>query len=169
MGFIHVYTGDGKGKTTAAVGLALRALGAGKRVYFAQFMKSILSHEIEMLLKINKNIIIDREWSGGFVVGKPTKEQIGCVKRELKRVEKAFLKDFDVIICDEILVTIIFNILSEEDILNLLEKKPKEIELILTGRGATKNIIEKADLVTNMQKIKHYLDRGIKAREGIEF
>ncbi len=168
MGFVHVYTGDGKGKTTAAVGLALRALGAQKRVYFAQFMKSILSNEIKMLLK-NRNIIVDREWSGGFVIDKPTKEQIECVKNQSKRVKKAFLKDFNVIICDEILVTTLFGILKEEDILNIIEEKPKDIELILTGRGATKNIIKKADLVTYMKKIKHYFDRGVKAREGIEF
>ncbi len=169
MGFIHIYTGDGKGKTTAAVGLTLRALGAGKKVYFSQFMKALPSHEIEMLQKCSENIVIDREWDGKFIVDKPSARQIKMVKDQLGRVLKAFKKDFEIIVCDEIIVTTVFGILKENDILDLMEKKPDGVELILTGRGATKKMIAKADLVTQMKKIKHYFDKGVKAREGIEF
>lgn len=167
MGFIHIYTGDGKGKTTAAVGLALRALGAKKRVYFFQFMKAWESHEIELLQKLG--VIVDREWDGEFIKNTPSKKQLQMVKNQYKRVFKVFEKSFDIVILDEILVTLHFNLLNEKDILDILDKKPKETELILTGRGATQTLIEKADLVTDMKKIKHYFDRGVEAREGIEY
>ncbi len=169
MGYIHIYTGDGKGKTTATVGLVLRALGAGKRVYFSQFMKAKPSKEIDMFMSCSENIVIDRRWPGGFVVGEPTKEQIKSIKNQFERVKKAFSKNFDIVVCDEIFVAASLGILKEEEILKLMSKKPKELELVLTGRGATQKMIQKADLVTEMKKIKHYFDKGIKAREGIEF
>ena len=167
MGYVHIYTGDGKGKTTAAIGLALRAVGAKKRVFIFQFMKAWISHEIEILK--NFGVIVDREWDGSFIKSEPSKKQLKMVKNQYKRVFKAFEKNFDIIVLDEILVTLIYGLLSEEDIVKLIDKKPKNIELILTGRGATKKIIEKSDLVTEMKKIKHYFDKGVMAREGIEY
>ncbi len=164
---IHIYTGDGKGKTTAAVGLTLRAYGAGKRVIFFQFMKAWPSHEITMLERLG--VIIDRSWDGKFIHKEPTIRQKEMVQNQYRRVFSSFQKPFDMIVLDEILVACSFHLLREEDILALMQEVPREKELVLTGRGATKRVMEAADLVTEMRKIKHYFDKGVLAREGIEF
>ncbi|WP_281951227.1 cob(I)yrinic acid a,c-diamide adenosyltransferase [Nitrosophilus kaiyonis] len=167
MGFVHIYTGDGKGKTTAAIGLALRAVGAKKRVFIFQFMKAWISHEIEILKSLG--VIVDREWDGNFIKTHPSKKQFQMVKNQYERVFNAFEKSFDLIILDEILVAFLYGLLSEEEIIKVIDEKPKNVELILTGRGATEKMIKKADLVTYMKKIKHYFDKGVNAREGIEY
>ncbi len=164
---IQIYTGDGKGKTTAAVGLALRALGAGKRVAFFQFMKAWVSHEIALLQKCGA--LINREWDGTFVNDKPISKQIRMVRRQYGNALKILEKGFDVVVLDEIIVTLHWGLLREEDIAKLMQKAPKEMELILTGRGATPRLIELADLVTHMDKVKHYFDKGVQARVGIEY
>ena len=113
--------------------------------------------------------LVDRSWDGGFVRDAPTPKQLRLVRNQYERVFKLYKKGFDLVILDEILVTIHFSILGEEDILRLIEARPKECELILTGRGATSRLIAAADLVTEMKKIKHYFDQGIQARRGIEY
>ena len=165
---IQIYTGEGKGKTTAAVGLTIRAIGHGKRVYFAQFMKAWPTGELEILQRLD-GVIIDRSWDGYFVKGEPTPLQKGLVKEQYRRIFAAFCKPFDLIVCDEIIVTHLFGLLEERDILELMEALPHSKELVLTGRGATTAMIQKADLVSYIQKIKHYFDKGMQAREGIEF
>ncbi len=165
---IQIYTGEGKGKTTAAVGLTIRAVGHGKRVYFAQFMKAWPTGELEILQQLD-GVIIDRSWDGHFVKDEPTPLQIRLVKAQYQRILAAFFKPFDLIVCDEIIVTHLFGLLEEGEILELMEALPKDKELVLTGRGATVAMIQKADLVSHIQKIKHYFDKGVRAREGIEF
>ena len=164
---VQIYTGDGKGKTTAAVGVALRSLAAGRRVALFQFMKAWPSGEVQMLQRLGA--LVDRSWDGSFVRDAPTPKQLRLVRNQYERVFKLYKKGFDLVILDEILVTIHFSILGEEDILRLIEARPKECELILTGRGATSRLIAAADLVTEMKKIKHYFDQGIQARCGIEY
>jgi len=162
---IQIYTGDGKGKTTAAVGLAVRAVGAGKKVTFFQFMKGRLSHEVEVLAKLG--VLVDREWNGAFVVGEPSEEQKRMVQLQYHRAIKALGGVYDLVVLDEVIVAMHLGLLSEAQLLQLFEIA--RCELVLTGRGATKALIDRADLVTEMKKIKHYFDRGVEAREGFEF
>lgn len=165
---IQIYTGDGKGKTTAAIGLAIRALGAGRRVYFAQFMKGWDTSELHILQDL-ENIVIDRNWDGSFIVGKPSPKQIEMVQKQLLRIQCALRMHFDLIVCDEIIVAFHFGMIEEDELLSLMESLPRGKELVLTGRGASEGLIKKADLVTEMKKIKHYFDAGVEARKGIEF
>ncbi|MRI58650.1 MAG: cob(I)yrinic acid a,c-diamide adenosyltransferase [Epsilonproteobacteria bacterium] len=162
---IQIYTGDGKGKTTAAAGLALRAVGAGKKVAFFQFMKGRESGEVAMLSRLG--VVVDREWDGAFVVGEPTEDQRRMVQLQYHRVIKAVGGLYDLVVLDEIIVALGFGLLRKEQVLRLFEIG--RCELVLTGRGATKELIDRADLVTEMKKIKHYFDKGVAAREGIEF
>ncbi|BCD61805.1 cob(I)alamin adenosyltransferase [Nitratiruptor sp. YY08-26] len=162
---IQIYTGDGKGKTTAAVGLAIRAVGARKRVLFMQFMKGMHSSEIVVMQSLG--IEVDREWDGKFIIDAPSHEQKAMVQRQYIRAKEALQKSYDLIVLDEIIVAMHFKLLHEEEIIELM--KIAQCELVLTGRGATKKLIETADLVTEMKKIKHYFDAGVAAREGFEF
>ncbi len=130
-------------------------------------MKSWKSYEIEILKNLGVNV--DREWNGGFIIKEPSKEQIFIVRDQYKRVFEVYKRNFDLLILDEIVATLHFGLLKEDDILELMSKKLQELELVLTGRGATQKMIQKADLVTEMKKIKHYFDKGIQAREGIEY
>ncbi len=161
----QIYTGDGKGKTTAAVGLSIRAYGAGKRVAFFQFMKALKSHEVDVMERLG--IYVDREWDGKFIRKSPTPLQIKMVKNQYKRAREAVKNGYDLVVLDEIIVAAYFKVLMEDEILFIMEEA--KCELVLTGRGATQKMIERAELVTYMKKIKHYFDEGVKAREGFEF
>lgn len=168
-GFIHIYTGNGKGKTTAAVGLTVRAMGNGLKVLFVQFMKGAPTGELEILEKFPDLVDIYR-CSTGFIYDRAADSQIETVKRCLKDIEEKIKKNhYDIIVFDELSVAINTGLLSRSDAERLLQLKPEKAELIITGRGAPHWLIEKADLVTEMKKLKHYFDRGIKARKGIEY
>ncbi len=168
-GFVHVYTGNGKGKTTAAVGLALRAIGAGMSVYIAQFIKKKPSNEMKALESFGAKVKI-RQFGKGFVIGKPSPGDIKIAKKGLEEAEEAILSgEFRVIILDEANMAIQSGLLEIEELLEIIKKKPEEIELIITGRDADENLIEAADLVTEMREVKHYHIKGIKARKGIEY
>lgn len=163
---IHVYTGNGKGKTTAAIGLAVRAYGRKKRVKIIQFMKSGGYGEITALKKLG----IDVEQFGRteFVNrDNPEREDIELAERALARAFSA-LPLCDLLVLDEINVAIDYKLIELEDVLKLMEKA-KNIELVLTGRYAKEEIIERADYVTEMREIKHPYRKGIEGREGIEF
>jgi len=163
---IHVYTGNGKGKTTAAIGLAIRAIGRGKRVKIVQFMKKGGYGEIIALKKLG--IDVEQFGRAEFVNrDNPEREDIELAEKALKRAEELLL-DCDLLILDEINVAIDYNLITLEDVLKLIEKA-KNIELVLTGRYARDEIIDKADYVTEMKEIKHPYRRGIEGREGIEF
>lgn len=170
-GYIQVYTGNGKGKTTAALGLALRAAGRGLRTYIAQFLKGQPTGEIEAAKRLAGLIHIDQFGREGFITVKdgPDDEDIARAKAGLARALEAMLSgDYRIVVLDEINTAVHFNILPEKDVLDLLDKRPAGIELVLTGRYAPSSFIDRADLVTEMKEIKHYFDRGVKAREGIE-
>jgi cob(I)alamin adenosyltransferase len=167
-GYIQVYTGNGKGKTTACLGLAVRAAGAGLKVYIAQFLKNGDYSEIKALSKF-ENITIEQFGMGKFVKGRPSKEEIAAGKAGyLKLCEILKENKHDVVIAEEGNVAVMCNILSEKEILDLMDIKPDSVEFVITGRGATEAIIEKADLVTEMKEIKHYYQKGVTARVGIE-
>jgi len=167
-GYIQVYTGNGKGKTTASLGLALRAAGAGLKVYIAQFLKNGDYSEIKALSRF-ENITIEQFGMGKFVRGNPSEEDMAAGKAGYMKLSEILKENqYDVVIAEEGNVAVMCNILSEKEILSLMEMKPDNVELVITGRGATAAIIEKADLVTEMQEIKHYYQKGVTARVGIE-
>jgi len=167
-GYVQVYTGNGKGKTTASIGLAVRAAGAGLNVYIVQFLKKGNYSEIKALEKF-KNITIEQYGLGKFVKGKPSDEDVAAgAAGYLKLCDILRENKYDVVIAEEANVAVMCNLISEKKLLELIDMKPENIELLITGRGATDAVIEKADLVTEMKEIKHYYKQGVTARVGIE-
>ena len=168
-GFIHVYTGEGKGKTTAALGLALRAAGAGLRVYVGQFLKKGDFSELNSLKMLEKYITIEqfgRPRKVGEIINEQDKQY---AVKGLQRIEEIMAQgEYRVIVLDEINVAINYQLLEEDKVISLLQKRPKGQEVILTGRHAPFGIIKLADLVSEIRAVKHYHDQGVLAREGIE-
>ena len=168
-GYIHIYTGDGKGKTTAALGLALRAVGAGFKVFFAQFMKGTRCSEHASLLCLSGSITIRQYGDVSFIKAAPSKEEMESAKKGLKEAEDAMLSgQYQVVVLDEANVAIKYHLFSAEDLLDFIRLKPENIELVITGRDADPRIIDAADLVTEMREVKHYYKNGVMARNGIE-
>ena len=168
MGYIQVYTGNGKGKTTAALGLALRAICAGKKVYIGQFIKGMAYSELTAT-NFLPGLTIEQFGRDCFIRNKPTDEDIEIAGKGLERSREILLSgDYDLVILDEINVALYYQLFSEQSVLQLMDVKPPSTELVLTGRYAPDNIIQRADLVTEMQEIKHYYMKGVSARKGIE-
>jgi cob(I)alamin adenosyltransferase len=166
---IQVYTGEGKGKTTAAFGLALRAAGAGLKVYIGQFLKKGDFSEINALKKIEE-IKIEQFGSGSFVMGKPKEEDIKPAKEAFAKVKEIISGGgYDVIILDEINVAVSSGLIKLDELIGLIKGFPAGKELILTGRNADDKIKKIADLVSEIKEVKHYFKKGVKARKGIEF
>ncbi len=168
-GYIQIYTGDGKGKTTAAVGLTIRALGAGLKVAFVQFFKPGTSSEIKILKNFSSQVYYKNFGRRKFVIGEITpdfKEIILKGWNEVKTIITS--KNYDVVVLDEIIYAVNWEIIDLKEFLEVLKNKPQSVELIITGRNAPEKLIEIADLVTEMKKIKHYIDKGVLARKGIE-
>ncbi|MFQ5891698.1 MAG: cob(I)yrinic acid a,c-diamide adenosyltransferase [Candidatus Methanofastidiosia archaeon] len=167
-GLIHIYTGNGKGKTTAALGLSMRALGHEFRVYIIQFMKEGYPYgELVVLQKLG--IEIERFGRGHFIRDKPSTKDVELAEKALERAREVLKSQmYDLVILDEINVAIHFGLLSKEEVLELLREKPDATELVLTGRFAPKELIEVADYVTEMVEVKHPYRKGMKARDGIE-
>ena len=171
IGQFQVYTGDGKGKTTAALGLALRAAGAGLRVYFGQFMKDGKTGEYEALRHVPGITIEPFDSGRGLLIGRETEAaDLASAKAGLEKVRAALTGGgYDLVIADEIHCALMCGLLAEQDLLGLADARPDHVELVFTGRGATAAILEKADLVTEMRAVKHYYrDKGLPARAGIE-
>lgn len=165
---IHVYTGTGKGKTTAALGLAVRAAGAGLPVYIAQFLKCGPYSEVKALKKIKK-IKIEQFGRRCFIKRKPTLKDILAAQKGLQKAKKIILsRKYKLVILDEINVAIYFKLVTLDDLLNLLRICPIKTELVLTGRRAHPKVIAVADLVSDIREVKHYFSCGVKARKGIE-
>jgi cob(I)alamin adenosyltransferase len=170
-GFIQIYTGHGKGKTTAALGLAVRAAGHGKKTYIGQFLKGQDYGELHSLKKLGSLITIEQFGRDTFihVTEETDPEDVAMVLEGLMTCMKAMLSGkYDVIILDEINVAIYFKLIAEEEIHKFLDRKPEHVEVILTGRFAPEALIARADLVTEMKEIKHYYTRNVRARDGIE-
>ena len=169
-GFIHVYTGNGKGKTTAALGLALRATGAGKSVFFAQFVKGKTYSEIKAIQEHIPSIELHQYGKQCFITQAPSPEDIAAARAGLAAVEEVILAGkHNMVILDEACIAIYFNLFSSRDLIRVLKHKPLSMEIIITGRYATSDLTEFADLVTEMKEIKHYYSAGVEARRGIEF
>jgi cob(I)alamin adenosyltransferase len=170
-GYIQIYTGKGKGKTTAAIGQAVRASGFGLRSYIVQFMKEFPYNEHKSLKYLSERITVEQFAGDEFVYKKepPGKKEIDKAHRGLAAAKAKMLSGkYDLIILDEVCVSICFGLFSDEEILTFMKQKPENVELILTGRYCPDKLIDKADLVTEMKEIKHYYQEGIKARRGIE-
>ena len=168
---VHIYCGDGKGKTTAAVGLSVRAAGAGKRVVFAQFFKSGESSEIGSLRQLEGISLrhcksVNKRFARMTVA---EKAQAGEAHRAFFREIVETAKSADLVVFDEVLSAVRRGTVPEEMVLAFLKEKPETLEVVLTGRGPTEALLAAADYVTEMRKVKHPFDRGIAAREGIEF
>jgi cob(I)alamin adenosyltransferase len=168
-GYVQVYTGDGKGKTTAALGLALRAAGAGLRVFVAQFIKGMEYSEQRALVKLADAITIKQYGRGCFIQGEPTEQDRAAARAGLEEVRCIIVSgEYQVVILDEANIAAHFGLFSVGDLLGVIEAKPPGVELVITGRRAHPDLIERADLVTEMREVKHYYQRGVQAREGIE-
>ncbi|MEI6809243.1 MAG: cob(I)yrinic acid a,c-diamide adenosyltransferase [bacterium] len=168
-GFTQIYTGDGKGKTTAALGLIVRATGAGLRVYFAQFLKGGKSAEIRTLQERFPDVTVEAFGSGRLIRGKPTSGEIDSARQGLVRIgEVLSSRRYDVVIADELNVVVAMGMIGVKEVLALIRDKPDSVEFILTGRSADKRLCKAADLVTEVRCIKHYYCRGVAARKGIE-
>lgn len=166
---IQVYTGDGKGKTTAALGLALRASGHQLRTYIGQFMKSQPTGE-HLALQDHSLITIEQYGDPGFIrQGDVRPEHILHARRGLERARQAMLSGrYDIVILDEVNVSIWFGLLTVEEVLVFLEQRPSNVEVVLTGRRAPQAIMDRADLVSEIRELKHYHTQGVPARRGIE-
>ena len=173
LGLVQIFWGDGKGKTTAALGTALRACGNGYNVHLVQFMKNgAQDHEIEhpgeiKALEQFSNFTYKRFGAGSWIIGKPKQHHIDKVNEALDYLKESLQNEnYDIIIADEILYTIQLSLLQENQIIDLIKNKPKNKELILTGSHIPyPNIFELADLVTEVKKHKHPYDKGIMARK----
>lgn len=169
-GYIQIYTGNGKGKTTAAFGLALRAVGAGKKAFIAQFVKGQIYSEIHAVQQFLPSVTVKQYGLDCFIIKSPTQADIDIARKGFEEVSKIILSGaYDVVILDEANIALYYKLFSLEALIDLLKKKPVETEIIITGRYAPQVLIELADLVTEMKDIKHYYSNGVSARIGIEF
>ena len=169
-GYIQVYTGNGKGKTTAAFGQALRALGAGFTVFIGQFVKGKMYHENETITKYLKNITVKQYGLGCFIVDAPTDKDIETAQNGLEEMKNIIQCGvYDMVIMDEVNIALYYKLIDIEEIVELMKNKPGQVELILTGRYAPQEIMDLANLVTDMREVKHHYQKGIPARKGIEY
>jgi cob(I)alamin adenosyltransferase len=169
-GFIHVYTGDGKGKTTAAIGLGIRAVGAGLQVYMIQFMKGRRYSELDGLKHVPQFTVI--QFGRDEFVSKEHPEQVDVdlAHKGLDHAREIITNGkYDLVILDEINVALDYNLLSLQDVLSLLKEKPEHVELVLTGRYAHPEIIKHADVVSEILEIKHPYQKGVQCRKGIDW
>lgn len=170
-GYIQVYTGNGKGKTTAALGLALRAAGWELRTYIGQFLKGRPYGELTALVALAPWVTVEQFGRAGFLTVEDgfEEEDAERARRGLEKSRQALGSGgYDLVILDEVSLAVHFKLLSEKEILDLMEAKPESVELVLTGRYAPASWLARADLVTEMVEIKHYYAGGVRARRGIE-
>ena len=188
-GYIQVYTGDGKGKTTAAIGLAIRSIGAGHKVRIIQFMKSLAYSEQKVLQSLDgitlttlgKPYFIAKEgmlteeeikaWGGNvriYPAGHPPEEYRAMILDGINQAVQAVSGEYDLVILDEYNMACWYDLAAEEDTKRILSARAPGVELVFTGRNAPSYILEVADLITEMKKIRHYYDKGVPQRKGIE-
>jgi len=170
-GYVQIYTGNGKGKTTAAIGQAVRAAGFGLKTYIVQFMKEYPYNELNSLKHLSKWITIEQFGGDDFVYKKelPGEEDLGKAQNGLASAKEKMLGgEYDIIILDEAIVAIYFKLFKKEELIDFIKQRPGNVELILTGRYCPEELIELADLVTEMKEVKHYYQKGITSRKGIE-
>jgi cob(I)alamin adenosyltransferase len=170
-GFVHLYTGNGKGKTTAAFGIALRMLGAGGTVWIGQFLKKGIYSEHTALAAFEGKALVEQFGTAAFIdVHAPTEEDCVLARKGLNRASGVILSgQYDLVILDEAALAARIGLFTCRALVEIIKKKPNPTEIIVTGREAPPELYEAADLVTEMREIKHYYAKGIPARIGIEF
>ncbi|MZL69167.1 cob(I)yrinic acid a,c-diamide adenosyltransferase [Bittarella massiliensis (ex Durand et al. 2017)] len=172
LGLVHIYTGDGKGKTTASVGLCVRALGAGERVYFTQFLKGGDSAELESLRRLGAQVCSPRT-SGKFYFAMDEGEKAACRAQQQELLAQAAAAaaggTYRLVVCDEIMAALSLGLVEEGQVLALLAGRDSGTEVVLTGRDAPPALVEQSDYCTEMCCRKHPFERGVPARKGIEF
>lgn len=168
-GYMQVYTGEGKGKTTAALGLAIRAAGAGHKVFLAQFVKGSRYSELNALQRFEDLITVEQFGMGHFINGKPSEADVKAARNGLIKMKSIVASgEYKVVILDEANIAVHYHLFSAHELIDLIDCRADETEIIITGRKASPEIIARADLVTEMKAIKHYYKEGVKARVGIE-
>ncbi len=169
-GYLQVYTGNGKGKTTAALGLTLRAVGAGKKVFIAQFAKGQIYSEIKAIENYLPGVTVRQYGLKCFIHGKPKQADIDLARQGLREAAEAIAShQYDVIILDEANIAVFYNLFTAQELLEAIALRQPAAEVVVTGRYASDEIIAAADLVTEMREIKHYYQQGVMARIGIEY
>ncbi|MDO4870020.1 MAG: cob(I)yrinic acid a,c-diamide adenosyltransferase [Bacillota bacterium] len=171
QGYIQIYTGNGKGKTTAALGLAMRAAGAGYRVYIGQFIKEMEYSEIGILRDRFPEVTVELFGTpeGCIIDREPSDDDKNAAAAGFDKARRAVISgEYDLVILDELTIPVAMGLLSEESILKLMDERPDGVELVITGRYATDKMMEMADLVSEMNEIKHYYRQGVLSRKGIE-
>lgn len=167
-GYIQIYTGNGKGKTTCALGLSLRAICNGYSVFFGQFLKGQDYSELKAV-ELLQNFTIRQYGTANFVFNNPSEKDIQMAKEGLSDIKREMLtNNYDIIVMDEVNIAIHKNLITVDDVIDILKLRPENTEMILTGRYAHEKLIEIADLVTEMKEIKHYYTQGVMSRAGIE-
>jgi len=168
-GQIQVYTGNGKGKTTASLGLALRAIGAGYKVCIIQFMKGQMYSELKSLEMLKEHITLERYGHKCFIKGEASEEQIALAQAGLRRAAEVLKQgEHHIVILDEANVAIFFKLFTTQQLIEAIQQRAPHVEVIVTGRNAPEELIQIAGLVTEMREIKHYYNNGVYARRGIE-
>ena len=169
-GYIQLYTGNGKGKTTAAFGLAMRAAGNGMKTFFAQFVKGMPYSELDIVKSNLPQITIKQYGLDCFIVNEPTQKDIDAARAGLAEVNEIILSgNYDIIVLDEACIALYYKLFKVEELIEIIKLKKESTEIVITGRYAPKELIDIADLVTEMKEIKHYYANGVEARKGIEF
>ncbi len=170
-GRIQLYTGNGKGKTTAAFGLALRAAGSGRRTYILQFMKGQHYGELDGAKMLGGLVTVEQCGSPEFC--RPTDadrdRHRALAAKGIARAKELIGAGYDIVVLDEIVTALLLGLVTMDDVNALLALRPAATELVFTGRGAPEELIARCDLVTEMKEVKHYYAAGVQAREGIEF
>ena len=167
-GYVQIYTGNGKGKTTAALGLSLRAVCAGKRVFFGQFVKGMKYSETKCVDYL-EGIEIKQFGKDCFIYNDPTKADIKLAQEGLEEI-KFILKEgkYDLVVLDELSIALFYNLFNVEEVIEAINNRAEHVEVVITGRYAPEELIEIGDLVTEMKEVKHYYTQGVQARTGIE-
>ncbi|MDT8394754.1 MAG: cob(I)yrinic acid a,c-diamide adenosyltransferase [Bacteroidales bacterium] len=168
-GKVQGYTGNGKGKTTAALGLALRASGAGLKVFIGQFVKGMHYHEPDTLEHL-PNISLKQYGLDCFIVNEPMQNDIDAAKKGFTEMLRIVMEGkYDLVIFDEINIALYYKLIEIDELLDLINRRPAHVELVLTGRYAPGELLDLADLVTEIREVKHYYQDGVEARKGIEY
>lgn len=169
LGMVHVYTGNGKGKTTAAFGLVARALCAGFKVYVGQFVKSMKYNETRLQEYFPTQLLVEQLGSGCFIHREASEQDKEMAKEGLAHCAEIMASgEYDVVVLDELTIATYFQMLGTEEIIRALEGRAAGVEVVITGRYAPQELLDYADLVTDMQEVKHYYSRGILSRNGID-
>ncbi len=173
-GLVHIYTGNGKGKTSAAVGLGIRAYGRGLKVLMVQFLKGIETGELNVLKKLEPGFVVERGEETRKFIWNMNEEEVKELKESVSSLfaqasKRALSGEWNILILDEIMASITNGLLALEDVSSFVKDKPDELEIVLTGRNAPQELIELADYVSDINCVKHPFDKGISMRKGIEF